>query len=34
MAKTIKDMYQMLWDFLYKVFAILEIDLKNPYEAE
>lgn len=26
MANTIKDMYQMLWDFIYKVLAIFGIE--------
>lgn len=34
MFEKLQAMYQMLWDFIYKVLEILEIDLKDPYEAE
>ncbi len=28
-----KDMYAMLWEFIYKLFEIFGVELKNPYEA-
>ena len=33
MLENFKDMYKMLWDFIYEIFAIFGVELSNPYEA-
>ena len=32
--EVFEAMYQMFWDMLYKIFVILNIDIKNPNAKE